>query len=77
MAANHGSSGDGNSGGCGSGRQRGLDDGGGLGGYGGGNRLAAAGSMRRRFCIESRILGMFCDRDFCHSVSEAREARDE
>ena len=47
MAANHGSSGDGNSGGCGSGRQRGLNDGGGLGGYGGGSssRLAADGDF--------------------------------
>ena len=45
--ANHGSSGDDNSGGCGSSRQRGLDDGGGLCGYGGGSssQLAADGDF--------------------------------
>ena len=73
MAANHGSSGDGNSGGCGSG-----GSGGSAGwimaagwaatvasGYGGScSRVAAGSSMRRRFCLDSRILGMFCDRIF-------------
>ena len=70
MAANHGSSGDGNSGGCGSGGSAGWIMAAGwaatvAGGYGGScSRVAAGSSMRRRFCLDSRILGMFCDRIF-------------
>ena len=69
MAASHGSSGDGNSGGCGSGSTGWIVAAGWAatvaGGYGGScSRVAAGSSMRRRFCLDSRILGMFCDRIF-------------